>query len=70
MPVAAQLVDLLRALNGKASADAQIKRAMAWQGGFWVQEAGPDGVVRSFGSAGPAHRPMVVTRRAWGYACS
>jgi hypothetical protein len=70
MPLAAEWVDILRALNGKAAADAQIKRAMAGQGGFWVQETGPDGVVRTFGSARPVQRPMVVTRRSWGYACS
>ena len=66
MPVAAELVDLLRAFNGKAGADAQIKRAMAGQGGFWVSEVGPDGVERQFGSQGEVHRPMVVRGKVWG----
>lgn len=68
MPMAAEVVDLLRGINGKAAADAQIKRAMAGQGGLWVVEIGPDGVERSFGSAGLVQRRMVGTRRAWGYA--
>lgn len=67
MPVTAQAIDLLRALNGKAAADAQVRRAMAGQGGFWFREAGPDGVVREFGSVGEVRREMVVRGRAWGY---
>lgn len=66
--MAAEVVDLLRAINGKAAADAQIKRAMSGQGGLWVIETGPDGQERSFGSAGLVRRQMVSTRRAWGYA--
>ena len=50
MPATAELVDWLRQLLGREKADARIKAAMAWQGGFWVQETGPDGVVREFGS--------------------
>lgn len=68
MPMAAEAVDLLRGINGKAAADAQIRRAMAGQGGLQVVETGPDGVERSFGSAGLVKRQMIVTRRAWGYA--
>jgi len=70
MPLAADVVDLLRGINGKAAADAQIRRAMAGQGGLLVVETGPDGVERSFGSAGMLPRRMVAARRAWGYACS
>lgn len=50
MPATAELVDWLRQLLGREKADARIKSAMAGKGGFWVQETGPDGVVREFGS--------------------
>jgi hypothetical protein len=53
MPVTADLVDWLRELLGRDRADERIKAAMQGRGGFWVQERGPDGVVREFGSRKP-----------------
>jgi hypothetical protein len=53
MPATAEMVDWLRQLLGREKADARIKAAMAGKGGFWVQERGPDGVVREFGSRRP-----------------
>ena len=53
MPATAELVGWLRQLLGREKADARIKAAMAGKGGFWVQETGPDGVVREFGSRKP-----------------
>lgn len=50
MPEAAKMVDWLRKVMGREKADARIRAAMAGNGGFWVQETGPDGVVREFGS--------------------
>lgn len=50
MPATAEIVDLFRELVGREQADETIKRAMKGQGGFWVQETCPDGVVREFGS--------------------
>lgn len=50
MPATAEMVDWLRQLLGRENADARIKAAMQGKGGFWVQETGPDGVVREFGS--------------------
>ncbi len=50
MPATAEMVDWLRQLLGREKADARIKAAMAGKGGFWVQERGPDGVVREFWS--------------------
>lgn len=53
MPATAEMVDWLRQFLGREKADARIKAAMAGKGGFWVQETGPDGVVREFGSRRP-----------------
>lgn len=50
MPYTAEVVDLFRELVGQEQADKIIKGAMKGQGGFWVQETCPDGVVREFGS--------------------
>jgi hypothetical protein len=50
MPATAEMVDWLRQLLGREKADSRIKAAMQGKGGFWVQETGPDGVVREFGS--------------------
>lgn len=58
MPATAEIVDWFRELVGREQADETIKRAMKGQGGFWVQETCPDGLVREFGS-----------RAAWDDAC-
>lgn len=50
MPATAEIVDMFRELVGREQADETIRKAMKGQGGFWVQETCPDGVVREFGS--------------------
>ena len=50
MPFAAEVVDWLRLQVGRQAADAIVRRGMRGQGGFYVRETGPDGVVREFGS--------------------
>jgi len=50
MPFAAEVVDWLRVQLGRDAADTIVRRGMRGQGGFYVREAGPDGVVREFGS--------------------
>lgn len=50
MPVTAEWVDQLRASIGREAADAIVRKGMAGKGGFWTQEVGPDGVLRTFGS--------------------
>lgn len=50
MPVAAELVDWLRAEFGKAYADELVLKGKAGRGGFYVAEIGPDGAFREFGS--------------------
>ncbi len=52
-PFTAEMVDLLRQLVGRKQADETIRKAMKGQGGFWVRETCPDGVVREFGSRDP-----------------
>lgn len=53
MPVTAEIVDWLRGFLGPVAADQVIRKGMAGQGGFWVEERCPDGVVRTFGSKAP-----------------
>lgn len=60
MPVTAEIVDMFRDLVGREQADETIRNAMKGQGGFWVQETCPDGVVREFGSREPVGRAGAV----------
>ncbi len=56
MPVAAELVDWLRAEFGKAYADELVLKGKNGKGGFYVAEVGPDGVFRQFGSTRSGQR--------------
>ena len=56
MPVAAEMVDWLRATLGKQAADKIVLAGKAGRGGFYVAEVGPDGVFREFGSCKSGRR--------------
>lgn len=52
MPQTAELIDWLRDEFGREAADQIVRGGMQGKGTFWAQEAGPDGVLREFGSRG------------------
>jgi len=60
MPLVPELAALLRAINGKDKADAQIRQAMQGGGRFYVAQIGPDGVLREFGSSTDGRRAALV----------
>jgi hypothetical protein len=60
MPQTAELVDWLRASLGKEAADQIIAKGKAGQGGFYMAEVGPDGLLREFGSTQGGRRAQVV----------
>lgn len=50
MPQTAAWIDELRAALGREAIDQIVRAGMQGKGGFWAQEEGPDGVVRTVGS--------------------
>ena len=60
MPVAAEMVDWLRATLGKQAADKIVLAGKAGRGGFYVAEVGPDGVFREFGSSKSGRRAQAL----------
>ena len=60
MPHTAAVVDMLRENFGKAYADAIVAKGRAGQGGFYMAEVGPDGVLREFGSTQGGQRAALV----------
>ena len=50
MPQTAAWIDELREAFGRETIDQIVRAGMQGKGGFWVEETGPDGVVRTVGS--------------------